>query len=117
MLIDVSGTFNDNRRPMTAALQRALDEFPADMRKYAIQAFSEHTGSFATLYHAVALELQLAGNLEAEKLRAVADGLREDIPEPPFPPQPFQGKTTYFDPETGTYSDGPDTGPPANDAA
>lgn len=96
---------NPGGRPMTGALQSALDGLNARQRGIVIRVCAETPeGSLmAPLYRALALELQLCGVRQAETDRVFRQMAQDSIDAPPLPPP--TGPRVRFDPETGEMSE------------
>lgn len=103
---------NPGGRPMTGALQSALDGLTARQRAIVIRVCAETPdGSLmAPLYRALALELQLCDVREMETERQFREMTQASIPDPP--PRPATRPALQFDPETEEIVEIPDDFPP-----
>lgn len=89
-------------RPMTAALQRALDSVTRQDRRVTVAALRGSQGRLAALHHALATELELCGLRELETDIEFRRMTQDPIPDPrPLPEA--TGPALRFDPETGEF--------------
>lgn len=88
-------------RPMTGALQRALDGVAPEDRHAVAVALRANGGRLAAVFAAIATEIELVGlrqvDQDIEFRRMTQDAL--DAPPPPPP----TGPALRFDPETGEF--------------
>lgn len=94
-------------RPMTGALQRALDNLTGKRRELAVRALNEADSPIlGDIHRAIATELLLCGIREADTRREFRAMTQASIPDPPF--RPATGPAMHFDPETDQFTEIPD---------
>lgn len=96
------GLVNPGGRPMTGALQRALDDVSREDRRIVVAALKASEGRLAALHKALAIELELAGLREQDTAVQFRQMMQDSIPDPPWPKA--SGPAMQYDPETGELS-------------